>query len=193
MVNQMLISAGKAKVASLTPPVSPNVTIAEELLDDADRKVQVKGWYFNTERRVVLSPAGGVITVGGDIMSLDITEESATNPSFGGVYEVTLRGVTVFNLTNGANTDQFTSDITVDQIRFLDMLTELPSVAQDYIAARATSEFVRTVTNNEPRTQQAIQREQQAHVAIQREHARTGDFNSNNARSVFSVTGSRRR
>ena len=193
MVNHILAAAGKAKVASLTPPVSPNVTQAEDALDTADRIAQSEGWYFNTERQVVLSPAGGVITVGGDIISLDITEEIVINPTFGGVREVTLRGTTVFDLTDGANTDQFTNDITVDQIKFLDILTELPAVAQEYIVARATSEFVRSVTNNDSRTQQAIQREQQAHIAIQREHGRTGDFNSNNALSVVAVTGSRRR
>jgi hypothetical protein len=53
-VNRILSVMGEQPVVSLTPPVTADVTMAVNILNEADLETQTKGWHFNADYDVVL-------------------------------------------------------------------------------------------------------------------------------------------
>ena len=131
-VNSMLGHIGESPVNSISNtnalPVSAATAITT--LEEVSRAVQSVGWQFNTEVGVTLSPAGdGTITLSDDILEIDHVSPSV---------DIVQRGLSLFDRSN--NTAVFTTDLTVDQTRFLEW-ESLPEQARRYITLRASRVF----------------------------------------------------
>lgn len=112
---------------------------AEAVLDEASRKIQARGWFFNTRREVELTPDG----------SDNIAEPTGAlsvvpRRDYASRRIARINGL-LFDVDN--NTDEFDGPVTVDYV-FEATFSEIPSVIADYIVAEAAIEFnVRFVKN----------------------------------------------
>lgn len=157
-VNSMLAAIGTAPVNTITGPVSPDVAMARQLLDDARRKMLLRGWNFNTQRGVTMSPDGtGRIAVDSDILRLDTSPESYTS------VDPVQRGPWLFDRSTNGYT--FNAPLIVDLLLDLPW-DELPEVAKDYVATAAASQFVMATASDQIRVQAAVRAEAEAYARL---------------------------
>jgi hypothetical protein len=132
-VNAMLGTIGDAPINSIeTGSLPAEVQTAVNILHETSRKVQTRGWNFNSESDFELSKnANGNINLPGNTLKVDLTIEDWQR-------NVVQRGLRLYDRQN--HTYVFTSNVKVDLVMFLSW-DELPESAREYIKIRAARIF----------------------------------------------------
>lgn len=138
-VNTMLATIGSAPVNQLIAPGSPNsadVAIATNTLDEVSLNVQSRGWHFNTEENIPLTPDPGTkeIYISENVVFVDIERDN----DLGSKYDITVRNNKLYN--KKTDSFQFTEVVKVKMVRALDW-DDLPQAARHYITIRASRIF----------------------------------------------------
>jgi len=167
-VNEMLNAIGEGQVSSLDTG-NADVQQAVRLLRDHSRKLQKRGWWFNTEHEVTLTPDGnGFLNLPTNVLRADPVEEDRWEQPW------VQRGLKLYNTKD--HTFVFTKPVKVELVVGLDW-TELPQSARDHIAATAGLQFVDIEQANENRHSFTQQRVNDARLALETEEAEAGDYN----------------
>jgi hypothetical protein len=134
-VNTMLSSIGERPVNSLTAPQRLDVIRAVQTLNEVNVLVQTRGWWFNEEKNVTLSPnAAGEYEIEANAIKVD--------PTLKWVDHFVVRGNKLYNTKTHSftNVDDIgtlhTDDIKIDYIALQDF-NDIPETARMYIARRA--------------------------------------------------------
>lgn len=169
-INDMLAAVGEAPVNTLEDSQNVDVENAIRVLDKVNRQVQSKGWSFNhvNETKLNVDIITKHIKWQDDILYIVGTDGT----------KYVQRGDYVYDFGN--QTDIFTSDIKVELIRLVDF-DYMPSVARDYIVAKAARIFQSQTLDDDSIGQSLITQEQEAWAALQEYEMELGDY------SMFSV------
>lgn len=169
-INDMLAAVGEAPVNTLEDSQNVDVENAIRVLEKINRQVQSKGWSFNhvDEAKLNRDVTTNKIKWQDDILYIVGTDGT----------KYVQRGEYVYDFDN--QTDTFTSDIEVELIRLIDF-DYMPSVARDYIVAKAARIFQSQTLDDDSIGQNLLAQEQEAWVALQEYEMELGDY------SMFSI------
>lgn len=187
VVNQMLASMGEVELASLTD-THPFLPSALSTLDNQNRNIQSKPWWFNEETVTLeVNPIDNSIYLPGDTLEI-IT----CNPNY------VQRGSRLYNKDGG--TYEFDLAQTVTLRRLLDF-EDLPELAAQYIAAEAVLRFQSNYDSDGTKRQELMTVRDDARITLNAEETRQRKVNRliNNprlarlkrhfSRGNFSITG----
>lgn len=168
-INDMLAFIGEAALDPTDPDYNahPLYESALRVLTTAGSQVQAKGWWFNM-RRAVLTPVLGTITIASDVLAVEVLDV------YGDSHDYTIRNGKLFDLTD--NTDGIAQPVTVN-MRSLIAFDQLPETAARYVAARATTRFVRTYDGDARKIADAKDEELLAFIAFNADHIRNARVN----------------
>lgn len=169
-INDMLAAVGEAPVNTLEDSQNVDVENAIRVLEKINRQVQSKGWSFN---RVDEAKLNRDVTTNKIKWQDDILYIVGTDGT-----KYVQRGEYVYDFDN--QTDTFTSDIEVELIRLIDF-DYMPSVARDYIVAKAARIFQSQTLDDDSIGQNLLTQEQEAWAALQEYEMELGDY------SMFSI------
>lgn len=169
-INDMLAAVGEAPVNTLEDSQNVDVENAIRVLEKINRQVQSKGWSFNhvDEAKLNRDVTTNKIKWQDDILYIVGTAGT----------KYVQRGEYVYDFDN--HTDTFTSDIEVELIRLIDF-DYMPSVARDYIVAKAARIFQSQTLDDDSIGQNLLAQEQEAWAALQEYEMELGDY------SMFSI------
>lgn len=169
-INDMLATVGEAPVNTLEDSQNVDVENAIRVLEKINRQVQSKGWSFNhvDEAKLNRDVTTNKIKWQDDILYIVGTDGT----------KYVQRGEYVYDFDN--QTDTFTSDIEVELIRLIDF-DYMPSVARDYIVAKAARIFQSQTIDDDSIGQNLLTQEQEAWAALQEYEMELGDY------SMFSI------
>ena len=141
-VNSILGSIGQSPITTLNFE-NPEISFIYNILSEVSKDVMQEGWHFNTEEHVTVSPDSfGYITVPNTYLRYDLHDGQADRQM-----DLVKRNGRLYDLVK--HTDVFTQDLSLD-IVYLYAFTDIPSVFQRYIIARAsTRAATQLVTNSE--------------------------------------------
>jgi hypothetical protein len=157
-VNEMLFSIGESPVQSLASGLQ-DAELAETILDNESRRIQMKGWHCNTRRNVELTKnASNQFAIGIDALKVDTVNprysRSTNSPSPSSYINVAMRRSAddtkwlLYDVDNA--TETWGSDVTtltVDIVQFLDF-ANLPAYLQNYIMYSAAHRFQKGVVSS---------------------------------------------
>lgn len=167
-VNIMLSVLGESPVNSLSGNSSASVAMAEAILDETDKEMQLEGWHFNTETDVELAPdVNGNINVPSNVVRIDTAE------SQGGTADVTVRSGKVYDKTE--KTDVFTGSMKFECVYLL-AFTDLPEAARHYVIVRAARKLQDRLLGAQEHHAYNMRDEQQARARLQDFEGETGDY-----------------
>lgn len=131
-INQLLSSIGEAPVNSLEGALTAEVATARSILDEVVGEVQEKGWYFNSDKDITLTPdANGQISLSADVIRVDGLPHVEK-------VQVIARGSRLYNRTE--HTYTFAAPVRV--VRAVELpWADLPRTAKRYIVTRAIRKF----------------------------------------------------
>jgi hypothetical protein len=168
-INFMLSTIGESPVSSLNESGNVDAVMARQTLTKVSREVQAKGWHFNTERDMTLTPnaiTGEIIlptnciqvdTVGAD-WDLDVAQRGRK------LYDHTSRSLT------------FTKSVQVEMVLLLEW-DDLPEAARNYIAVRAARVFQKRAVGGTESFQLTDEEERDALTTLKKFDGRTRDVN----------------
>jgi hypothetical protein len=167
-VNEMLNAIGEGQVSSLDTG-NADVQQCVRLLRDHSRKVQSRGWWFNTDHEYEITPNGdGHLVLPANVLRVDPSAEDRHEKPW------VQRGLKLYDPKD--HTFIFTEGVKVDMVTGL-AWDELPQTARAYITACAGLEFVDTDMSNEVRHSFTQQRKNEAFLELIKEEAEAGDYN----------------
>jgi len=168
-VNIMLSTIGEAPVSSLAKDQSTvDLAMSRQVLREISLVVLTEGWHFNTEVKLVMTPA-----MSGEILvPLNCLQVDTTGPSAG--IDVALRGARLYDRLN--HTYLFSVPVTVDMVVLL-AFDEMPQAARHYIAIRAARVFQQRMVGSEALAGLTERDEVRAKAVLKRFDANTGDYN----------------
>ena len=124
-VNAMRAVNGDSPVDDLNSPLPVDVEVAVNLIKNVNRAVQSRGWHFNTDVNVTLTPSGGTIATPTDALRVKKSNTTAQR-----AMDIAHRQALLYDRV--ANTTTFSGSVDVDIVRLLDF-ADLPEVARAYI------------------------------------------------------------
>lgn len=128
-VNKVLAVTGDSPISTLDDTYIQS-SIAKQILERSARDVLSRGWWFNEDEDVKLSPdLNGYINLAPNVIKIQV------NGDKGGIVQ---RGARMYN--RAKRTYKFTEAICVDTVINLEW-TELPQVARTYISNLACIRF----------------------------------------------------
>jgi hypothetical protein len=129
-INTMLSVIGESPVNTLVGAVSADTQIALNVLDEVNRDIQAKGWHFNTEFDVVLTPDVNTkfISFPSGYLRVDLEAHNA------GDLDVVVRGTKLYDRKE--HTFEFDDEVKATVVYGLDF-EDLPHSAKQYITIRA--------------------------------------------------------
>jgi hypothetical protein len=168
-VNAMLRTIGESPVSTIEDNGVIDAVTARQQLRNTSRRVQARGWHWNTEKALVLvrSFPEGEVKVPANTLKVDTVGPSA------GV-DVTLRGNRLYDRTK--HTFAFDTSLTVDLVAFL-RFEELPENARQYITIAASRKFQQDTVGSDTLSNFNLRDELMALVALQDEEAANADYN----------------
>jgi hypothetical protein len=166
-VNMMLKAIFEAPVNSLDVPGVSDAGIAKSILDETAREVLMRGWDFNTEEGVVLTPDS--VTSKVPLPNNTVRADSSSSESI----RATQRGGFLYDKTNKRYT--FTAPIKCDLVYLFDW-SELPEPAKWYIAVRAARKFQEATLGAEQGRYKKAD-EMDAKVLLEDAEGDTADYN----------------
>jgi hypothetical protein len=167
-VNQMLSAIGESPINTLGTGTSVDARLAEQILDETDRNVQLVGWHFNTEKEYPLSRAvDKTITLANNVVRVDVDND--LYPSI----NVVQRGLKLYDLKG--HTYEFNQDLKGEVIYLLSF-EELPGAAKQYITARAARIFQDRVVGATDTARGLMMDEANALALLREADNDTGDF-----------------
>jgi|GEM_PF-2472187 len=189
-VNQILVASRYGPVLSLDTGGASDAAIIERIIDEVDQRIQLRGWYFNTARKVTLSPNGSdQIEVPANTLHIDSDDTSRRK-------KVVRRGDVLFDLTN--NVDTFDDDLIVTYITRLDW-DDIPPATQMYIIAEASTQLAeqqppldrRGRRDHDIRIRDLREAAIRAKVRAEQENGDASDFNTLNNAEANRLRGNR--
>lgn len=164
----MLDCIGESPVSSLAQAGLVFVDKARSTLREVSRKVQVRGWHFNTQENYTTARnVNNEIPVSDSIMAID------TMPQFA-KYDVQIVGGRLYDKTNQTYT--FTEDPKFRVVWFREW-DDLPEVARQFIMIRAARIFQSRQLGSATLHQFSAQEEQEAYLAFIEGETEQGDYN----------------
>jgi hypothetical protein len=184
-VNEMLMSIGQAPVSTLNVSGIRDVNVARAELVKVSRRVQSRGWHFNTDDTYTLYPdADGIVLIPAG--ALKVKGATATD-----VYTTRrhAKGMALYNRTDA--TFVFPASVTVAVVWGF-TFEDLPETARAYVATSAGRKFQSRVVGSPILDRYEEEDELKAWVLLEREEraARKTNLFRNNA--TLSGFGSRR-
>lgn len=169
-VNTMLSYIGEEPVNSLTTTPSAEVVLAEQVLDEINEKVQSRGWIWNTDLDIELTPdANGRYAWQDGWMAFDVDRSRYPRT------DVVKRGGYLHNRIGGTNV--FTESTLKGSVTVYLDWTDLPEVARKYILTRAARTLHDLVIGDESRHQYSRRDEEEAWSDLMAHEIRQGDYN----------------
>lgn len=158
VVNRMLATMGEKGLNSLADAHAFKAD-ALDMLESVSRKVQTRGWWFNTEKITLTpSPIDDAIYLPNDCLS--IRTDSST---------LVKRGNRIYNLDGGSY--EFTGDETISLIRLVEF-EDLEETAADYISAMAVLQFQSDFDGDSRRRDELAEEVRDTRVEIGKAHIR---------------------
>jgi len=169
-VNTILAVIGESPISSLEAGAAvADAVTAQTTLSEVNRAVQAKGWHFNTDKAITLTPATytSEITLPSNCLHVDTVEEDKDT-------DVAQRGARLYN--RKTHTYQFTKSLKVDMVILLPF-TDLPETARHYITVRAARVFQARTVGSDALYQFTAVDERDALTALKKAEGLTGDYN----------------
>jgi len=165
VVNTCLATLGEVPLNSLDTD-HPYVSAATKLLQQANARVQARGWWFNKEI-VTLQPdtESAEITLPPDFLSLDTDSAQL---------QYAARGRRLYDLSAGSY--RFTDSVDLAIVRLL-KFEDLPYLAQDLVQSAVIVRFVESYDADESRIKQVRADYALAERACNTEHIRNSNSN----------------
>ena len=182
-INTMLSTIGESPVNTVEDTGNVDVVIARQILQTASRKVQTRGWHFNTEINYTITPdSEGYLVLPNTVLKVDTVYPDSSK-------DVVVRGSRLYDREK--HTYVFTDAVKVDMTILL-TFDELPEVARNYVTIRASRIFQERVVGSDTLHAFNSQDEARAMVSLMEYEADTADLNilSGNY-SVYRILGDR--
>ena len=169
-VNTILDVIGESPVSTLDNIEAADAAIALNVLREVSRRVQKRGWHWNTEVDQTVTPDSitGFINLAANTVRVD----SCTGGF--GPSDILERGGRLYN--RALSTFIFTSPFMVTSVVLL-AFADLPEAARDYIAIRAARTYQQRALGSVTLNNFSKQEEDDALTALQDAEADTQDFN----------------
>lgn len=128
-VNDMLAAVGESPINSITGDFPAGIQMAIDRLRSTSRKVQTRGWHFNTEHDVLMTRDAieNKVALGQNVLDCDLTTEMAN-------VDVCQRGAFLYNKHNQTFVFSFNPRLT---IKYYLPWDDLPEHAREYIKIKA--------------------------------------------------------
>jgi len=165
-VNTMLSAVGSQPVNSLD--AGAEVAIAKNILRETRREVLSRGWSFNYETEVKLTPVNDEIVLAENVLRIDGSAGHNSN------LDLVQRGTRLYD--RKGHTYAITAPVTVDIIYNLEW-SLLPEVARRYIMIRSTRVFADRVIGYGPQHTYTMTDEFQALTDLKDAEGDIADFN----------------
>ena len=170
----MLSCLGEAPVSTLDSGLPTDATIAQNILDEVNREVQSRRWWFNTIIDQTLTPnASGKIVLPTNWSTVD-------HPTLNYIK----RGSYLYDLDKA--TDVFTSAVTELEVVTLLEFSEIPEPVRVYIIARASRILFERMVGEGQRASMLAANEQQAYLQVMQFDGDTTDANIFNNSYIYS-------
>lgn len=167
-VNEMLARIGELPTSSLENTGLADVVTALSTLRWEARRVQAIGWYWNTDKGLVLARNNdNEIHVPSNCVHVDTVDEDA------GV-EIVQRGTRLYDVKKHRYT--FDKNLKVDMKTLLPF-EELPEIARSYITVKASRVFSADFSGGEALPQFSANDEAALLAAMKRDESRQADRN----------------
>lgn len=168
-INTMLSVIGEAPVNTVENSGLVDAVIAKQILDDVSRGVQSRGWHFNTEKAMSLTPTfpDKHIELPKTLLRIDTVHGDRS-------VDVVQRGQRLYDRRN--HTYQFDRALKVDMVILLPF-DELPEPARQYITIRSARTFQERVVGSVDLSQFNTKDELRALVSLREMEADTADYN----------------
>ena len=163
-VNDIIGSVGESNLTALDG-THPLEATALATLDRISRRVQSKGWWFNTRKATLTQAVDGRVPVAGTILAIDTLERDSG---------LVKRGGFLFDLTNGTNV--LNRDVEC-VIRELIAFTDLPETVAQYIQAETVLQFFKSYDGDGTKLQALAQDVALARIPFNADHIRNSDVN----------------
>ena len=180
VINSVLSVAGDAPIQSLDDTYQP-VYIIRDIMSNISRDMQTKGYWFNKETGVTLSPSAATNTI---VLPFNTLSMEAVDKSY------VMRGLTVYDRTNRTKT--ITSDITADLVLMLEF-DELPQIAREYIRAASRVQYNNEYYGETNFKQELMADFQKAKTALERESLENEQLNIFSAQAITNIAFKNRR
>jgi hypothetical protein len=170
-VNTMLSLIGEAAVNSLTTNLSADVALAIRTLDEQDRQLQLRGWNWNTDHEVSITPdSDGRYVWQTDWIRFDVDDQFAQTD-----VNIERRGGYLWNAAK--NTDVFTQGSFKGTLtRYIDW-DDMPERARNYVMVRSARIFLTRTLGDESRAGYAIDDERHAKIALEEAETEQAEYN----------------
>lgn len=175
-LNMLLRLIGSSPVNSLTT-THPDAANAKATMQRISRKVQRKGWWFNIDYNVILSPdQTGVIKLASTISSVVFEDPQYIQ-----------RGDVVYDKYN--QTGIFTTGLTAKRTTTILDWDEMPAVMQEYCAYYAGSEFVRDELEDPQKEASLRETASASYLDVKKQELEEGQYNIFNKERVIRARG----
>lgn len=163
VINEMLATMGEAPLNQLDED-HPYVAAGRRFLASTNRKVQARGWWFNTEwLSMVPDATSNFVYIPEDIISAEGIRNLCA-------YRYTQRGRRLYDVTNG--TFEITENPVAIQIIREIPFDEVPPTAQDAIGQNAVLRFQKNYDADPQKTREQTQDAADAMIILKSEHTR---------------------
>jgi hypothetical protein len=163
-VNDIIGSVGESNILALDG-THPLEATALATLERISRRVQSKGWWFNTHKTTLVQDGSGRIPVAANVLSIETTERDSG---------LVKRGGFLHNLEG--NTNVIGRDVEV-RIRELVAFENLPETVAQYIQAEAVLQFFKNYDGDGTKLQALAQDVALARIPFSADHIRNSDVN----------------
>jgi hypothetical protein len=171
-VNEMLMSIGQAPVNTLAVTGIQDVNIAKAELTKVSRRVQSRGWNWNTDDNYTLNPdVDGAILIPEGALKVDASD---TGSNLVQRRHPTKNAMALYDRDN--QTFTFTAPVAV-QIIWGFAFEDMPETARTYIATSAGRKFQSRVVGSQILDRYQQEDEQVAWVLLDREERASRDTN----------------
>jgi hypothetical protein len=182
-VNTMLTTIGESPVNTISESTA-DTRIAYIILGEVNRATQIRGWHWNTESDVTLTPNGTTkeITLGTDVVRVDVDERLYSNVN------VIQRGLRLYDKKN--HTYQFNEPVKAEVV-YLRSFSEMPEQARYYIIVRSARLFQQRMIGDATGSAFSAEEETTAFLALQNAEDETADYNILDQYDIAKVTSRR--
>jgi hypothetical protein len=179
----MLTTIGESPVNTISESTA-DTRIAYIILGEVNRATQIRGWHWNTESDVTLTPDGSTkeITLGTDVVRVDVDERRYTNVN------VIQRGLRLYDKKN--HTYQFNEPVKAEVV-YLRPFSEMPEQARYYIIVRSARLFQQRMIGDATGSAFSAEEETTAFLALQNAEDETADYNILDQYDIGKVTSRR--
>jgi len=180
LVNLCLMAIGEVELPAGTLldllPIGTDAYVANKIVTEVTLEVLNRGWWFNTNYYYELTPdVSNNIVIPTDVLRVDF----GTTVDRG---RYTVRGRMLYDLVN--NTTTFTESVHANTILEIDY-PDMPTTAYQYIGLRSARKFQQRVIGAGDLFDYTLTDENDALLAVQREHTQSQDTNLADSRVVW--------